>query len=146
MKSKVYVIHRNVKGQDMNHHRTLFAGRSAEWFVEAGFIAAAGLTSPERVVCANIHGMVFSKPVQAGDILRFESRVVYAGRSRLVSYVRVLFDRNEELGLDGFLTFVHVDQNGRPLPHGIVINPVDPEDIRLQEMARSLHPGRSPQG
>ena len=146
MKPKVYVIHRHVKGQDMNHHRTLFAGRSAEWFVEAGFIAAAGLTSPERVVCANIHGMVFSKPVQSGDILRFESRVVFAGRSRLVSYVRVVFDRNEELGLDGFLTFVHVDEQGRPLPHGIVIDAVDPEEIRLQEKARSLRPGTSPQG
>jgi acyl-CoA hydrolase len=125
----------------MNHHRTLFAGRSAEWFVEAGFIAAAGLTSPERVVCANIHGMVFSRPVQSGDILRFESRVVFAGRTRLVSYVRVVFDRDEELGLDGFLTFVHVDQNGRPLPHGIVIDASEPEEIRLQEKAGSLHPG-----
>jgi acyl-CoA hydrolase len=141
MKSKGYVIHRHVKGQDMNHHRTLFAGRSAEWFVEAGFIAAAGLTSPERVVCANIHGMVFSRPVQSGDILRFESRVVFAGRTRLVSYVRVVFDRDEELGLDGFLTFVHVDQNGRPLPHGIVIDASEPEEIRLQEKAGSLHPG-----
>jgi acyl-CoA hydrolase len=144
MKSKVYVIHRHVKGQDMNHHRTLFAGRSAEWFVEAGFIAAAGLTSPERVVCANIHGMVFSKPVQAGDILRFESLVVFAGRSRLVSYVRVFFDRDDVMGLDGFLTFVHVDQNGRPLPHGIVIDADEPEAIRLQQRARSLQPGTAP--
>jgi acyl-CoA hydrolase len=145
MKSKVYVIHRHVKGEDMNHHRTLFAGRGAEWFVEAGFIAAASITSPERIVCANIHGMVFSRPVQAGDILRFESSVVFAGRSRLVAYVRVVFDRNEELGLDGFLTFVHVDLHGRPLPHGIVIDAVDPEEIRLQEMAKSLYPGSSPQ-
>ncbi len=35
MKSKLYVIHRHVKGQDINHHRTLFAGRGAEWFVNA---------------------------------------------------------------------------------------------------------------
>jgi acyl-CoA hydrolase len=145
MKTKTYVIHRHVKGQDINHHRTLFAGRGAEWFVEAGFIAAAGLTSPDRIVCVNIHGLVFSKPVQSGDILRFESRVVFAGRSRLVAYVRVVFDRNEELGLDGFLTFVHVDLHGRPLPHGIVIDTLDPEEIRLQEMAKALHPGASPQ-
>ena len=35
MKSKLYVIHRHVKEQDINHHRTLFAGRGAEWFVDA---------------------------------------------------------------------------------------------------------------
>lgn len=138
MKTKSYVIYRHVKGQDLNHHGTLFAGRIAEWFVEAGLIAAAGLTSPEQVVCANIHGMVFSKPVQAGNILKFESKVVFAGRSRLVTYVRIVFDHNDETVLDGFLTFVHVDQNGRPLPHGIVIEAVDPDAVRLQEMAKNL--------
>ena len=32
MNIKTYVIHRHVKGQDLNHHGTLFAGRGAEWF------------------------------------------------------------------------------------------------------------------
>ncbi|NTU75550.1 MAG: acyl-CoA thioesterase, partial [Anaerolineaceae bacterium] len=30
-----------VKSEDLNHHGTLYAGRTAEWFVESGFIAAA---------------------------------------------------------------------------------------------------------
>ena len=34
-------IYHLVKSEDLNHHRTLFAGRGAEWLVEAGFIAAA---------------------------------------------------------------------------------------------------------
>ena len=29
-----------VMGGDLNHHGTLYAGRTAEWFVEAGFISA----------------------------------------------------------------------------------------------------------
>ena len=37
----VYSSMRLVKGEDLNHHGTLYAGRTAEWFVEAGFIAAA---------------------------------------------------------------------------------------------------------
>ena len=32
---------RLVKSEDLNHHGTLFAGRTAEWFVEAGFVSAA---------------------------------------------------------------------------------------------------------
>ena len=32
-----------VKSEDLNHHRTLYAGRTAEWFVETGFVAAANL-------------------------------------------------------------------------------------------------------
>ena len=29
-----------VKGEDLNHHGTLFAARAAGWFAEAGFAAA----------------------------------------------------------------------------------------------------------
>jgi acyl-CoA hydrolase len=138
MKIRTYMIHRHVKGQDLNHHGTLFAGRGAEWFVEAGLIAAASLTSPANVVCVNIHGMVFSKAVRAGHILRFESRVVFAGRSRLVTHVDIVFGHSDERVLDGFLTFVHVGPDGRPLPHGIVIDAVGPEETRLQERAKIL--------
>ena len=70
MNIKTYVIHRHVKGQDLNHHGTLFAGRGAEWFVEAGLIAAASLTSPEKVVCMNIHGIVFA-PIHVSGKRRF---------------------------------------------------------------------------
>lgn len=139
MNIKTYVIHRHVKGQDLNHHGTLFAGRGAEWFVEAGLIAAASLTSPERIVCVNIHGMIFSKPVRAGHILRFESKVVFAGKSRLATHVDIVFGHNDERVLDGFLTFVHVDREGRPTPHGIVIDAMNPIDRELQERAKTLY-------
>ena len=42
---------RLVKSNDLNHHGTLFAGRTAEWFVESGFIAAAGVLDPKNLVC-----------------------------------------------------------------------------------------------
>ena len=39
-----------IKSEDLNHHRSLFAGRSAEWFVEAGFIAAAAELDPNTIL------------------------------------------------------------------------------------------------
>lgn len=138
MKIKTYITNRLVKGEDLNHHGTLFAGRSAQWFVEAGFIAAANLTSPESTLCLNIHGMLFKKPVDKGTILRFESKVVYSGRTRLVSHVKVFFSKNDEFLLEGFISFINVDKDGRPAPHEIVIEAVDPEDIALQEKVKSL--------
>ena len=62
---------RLVKGEDLNHHGTLFAGRTAEWFVESGFIAATSLLNPRSVVCLKIHGMFFTKPAKSGDVLKF---------------------------------------------------------------------------
>ena len=61
MKLRTHSICRLVKSEDLNHHGTLFAGKTAMWFVESGFIAAASLTHPENIVCLNIHGMLFEK-------------------------------------------------------------------------------------
>ena len=38
---KIYETLHLVKGEDLNHHGTLFAARAAAWLVEAGFAAAA---------------------------------------------------------------------------------------------------------
>ncbi|WP_371362604.1 hypothetical protein SRRS_37310 [Sporomusa rhizae] len=138
MEVKTVSMCRLVKGGDLNHHGTLFAGRGAEWFVEAGFIAAASLTSPESTVCVKIHGMVFTKPVRKGSLIRCESKVVLAGRTSLVAYVKIVLHPSEEFIVDGFLTFINVDHQGKPTPHGISMEAVSPEDIELQAKAKSL--------
>ena len=136
MKMEKLVIHHLVKGEDLNHHRTLFAGRGAEWLVEAGFIAAANLLPPEHVLCLKIHGMQFRRPVKPGEVVRFTSRVVLAGKSSLVSYISA--DTKGELTVDGFITFVHVDDEGKSKPHGLVIEAETEEEKDLQAKARAL--------
>ena len=139
MMETVYTYHL-VKHEDLNHHGTLYAGRTAEWFVEAGFIAAAKLTHPENVVCLNIHGMQFTQPVSLGEILCFESRVVLAGRTSLMAYIQII--RANGILLRGFITFIHVGKDGKPLPHGITITPSTDEEAALQEEARRFRPGK----
>jgi acyl-CoA hydrolase len=146
MKLRTHVINHLVKSEDLNHHGTLFAGKTAMWFVESGFIAAASLTNPERIVCLNIHGMLFMKPIHNGSIIRFESRVVFAGETRLVSYIKVVDNSNDDFLVDGFITFIHVDKNARRIPHGIVIEATDPEDVALQERAKELQIARRVKG
>lgn len=107
MKLKMHNICRLVKSEDLTPHGILFAGKTAIWYVEAGFIAAASLTHPENIVCINVHSMLFKKPVQS---IRLEGKVVLASGTRLVSYVKVMDNISEQLCLDGFLSFVHVDR------------------------------------
>ena len=135
----IFVTHHLVKGEDLNHHGTLYAGRSAEWFVESGFIAAAGITRPENIVCLKIHGMTFTRPVKRGEVIRMDSRVIFTGKSRMVSFIQMKGREPDDLIVQGFITFVHVDQEGKPLPHGIVIIPDTPEESDLQELARALN-------
>lgn len=139
-----YMNYHLVKGEDLNHHGTLYAGRTAEWFVEAGFIAASSMTNPENTVCMQIHGMRFARPVKKGEIVKFESQVVFAGRTKLVTYIRVCVkDQNV---VEGFITFIHVDLDGKPLPHGIVLIPETEEEKVLQEKAKALFSAPSKEG
>ncbi len=130
------ITHHLVKSEDLNHHGTLYAGRCAEWFVESGFIAAASLTKPENIVCSKIHGMTFSRPVRRGEVVQFRSMIVHAGKSRLVAIIQMAGQGDEVLR--GFITFVHVDAEGRPLPHGLTLTAETPEEKALQNEALGL--------
>jgi acyl-CoA hydrolase len=130
-------ITRLIKSEDLNHHGTLFAGRTAEWFVEAGFLAAASLVDPKGVVCVHIHGMHFTKPVYPGQIIKFISKVVYTGKSSMISYIKVATQDSDAHFLDGFITFVYVDEHTKPIPHHVTIVPRTDEDIALHNKAKA---------
>lgn len=136
MESTTFSSHRLVKNEDLNHHGTLYAGRSAEWFVEAGFIAAASCTRPENIVCLKIHGMTFIRPVRPGELIVFESKIILAGRTTLHIHVRML--TKGDFVLDGFITFVHVDSDGKSKPHGITVTLNNEEDQVIQERLKAL--------
>lgn len=129
---------RLIKSEDLNHHGTLFAGRTAEWFVESGFIAAASLLEPQNVVCLKIHGMYFTSPARPGEVLKFESRIVYTGKSSLVSYIRVCKGNCDKPLVDGFVTFIHVDGDTKPTPHNLEVVPETEADRKLMESAMNL--------
>ena len=129
---------RLVKSEDLNHHGTLFAGRTAEWFVEAGFVAAANVLNPKHVVCLQIHGMYFAAPVRPGDVLKFASKIICTGKSSLMAYITVTKMNDNKNLVSGFVTYIHVDDNTRPAPHGITIIPETDEDKQLNELAQCV--------
>jgi acyl-CoA hydrolase len=138
LKPSTSVTMRLVKSEDLNHHGTLFAGRTAEWFVESGFIATTTLLDPKSVVCLKIHGMFFTKPARSGEVLKFSSKVVFTGRTSLTVYVHVEKSNDEETFVEGFVTFIHVDEKTRPASHYIEIVPETEGDKALHESAKNL--------
>jgi acyl-CoA hydrolase len=123
----------------LNHHGTLYAGRMADWFVEAGFIAAASLLDPKSMVCLKIHGLHFLRSVKAGEIIRFCAKIIHTGTSSLTANVRVNGKEKDKPIIDGFITFIHVDEKTKPAPHHIEIKPVSDEDKALHEKAGALN-------
>lgn len=136
MSTTTYTTYHLVKSEDLNHHGTLYAGRTAEWFVESGFIAAASLTKPENIVCLKIHGMTFTAPVRPGSLAQFTSKVVYTGRSKIVVMIKLSVKETDVV--KGFISFVNVDKDTNPLPHGVTIVPETDEEKELFEIGKNL--------
>jgi acyl-CoA hydrolase len=129
-----------VKGEDLNHHGTLFAARTAAWYVESAFVAAAASNkNSSEIVCRNIHGMSFGVPVEKGDVVCFSSRVARVGRTSITVHVSV---RSELTGVEqvsGFVTFVTVDEEGRKKPHGIALDESEDDmERQIRELADKL--------
>jgi len=134
-----FTTYRLIKSEDLNHHGTLFAGRSAEWFVESGFIAASSIINPKNVICLKIHGMHFSKSVKLGKTVCYKSKIVFCGKTSIVAYICVsTIDHPEDTIVDGFITFVHVNEATKPIAHGIEMIATTIEDIELQQKAIAL--------
>lgn len=137
---KNYVNSRLVKSEELNHHGTLFAGRTAEWFVESAFIAAAStIGNPNNVVCLNIHGLLFRNPVNMGEIVRFTSKVVHLGKTSIVVYTKMETEIAKTTPVDGFITFICVDDNGNKKLHGLTMDETqDEEELALREQSKNL--------
>jgi acyl-CoA hydrolase len=127
-----------VKSEDLNHHRTLYAGRSAEWFVEAGFIAVSQLVDQHHAVCLKIHGMQIGKPVKGGQVITFKAKIAYTGKSSFIVYVSATVPNTKQIIIEGFISFVHVDDDAKSAPHYIKVVPVNEEDKMLYARAKEL--------
>lgn len=136
MAFKQHTTNHLVKSEDLNHHGTLYAGRCAEWTVEAGFIAVAYELNPVSIVCLQIHGLEFLQPVHAGHIIRFSSQIIRTGRSTLTVYIEVCDSRDQKtITSDAFITFCHVDQDTKAQPHGLVFEPANEREKELNAKA-----------
>ncbi len=121
---KTYESNHLVKGEDLNHHGTLFAAKAASWFVEAAFVAAAcehGNTS--EIVCRNIQDMSFTTPLEKGAVVQITSKIVEAGNTSLKVYVEMKDSVSQAVAVTGHVIFVTVDEVTRTkIPHGIIVD------------------------
>lgn len=117
------VVSRLVRPEDLNHHGTLFAGQMAKWLIEAGLIMASRLTGkPEDIVCVQLNGMTFKKPVNNGDLIEVKSRVAYLGSTSIMIYSEVIRQQDDVPLVTNMATFVTVSKDGQPYKHGLKLN------------------------
>ncbi len=120
---KKTIISHLVKPEDLQHHGTLFAGRMAEWLVEACFIAACQFVGkPEDVVCVKVHGISFKKPINDGNIIEIRARVAYVGTTSITVYGRTFNSQEQIPSVLGMVTFATADRQGKSCAHGLSLS------------------------
>jgi acyl-CoA hydrolase len=102
-----------------NHYGTIFGGRVLELMDMTGAMAAMRFAN-EDTVTASIEAVDFKKPVKVGDIMELKAKVIYTAHTSMVVKVDVYkvgkFSPGKEFTCRGFLVFVAVDADGRPIP------------------------------
>jgi acyl-CoA hydrolase len=123
---------------------TIFGGRIMSWIDIAGAIAA-GRHARRIVVTASIDALHFVAPVKVGHVVHIRASVNYAGKTSMEVGVRV--DAENQLTgsmshtATAYLTFVALDDNGRPtaVPP---LHPETPEEKRRCEQAAKRRKAR----
>ena len=124
----------HVQPPDTNFHGTLFGGMLLSHIDDLAAIAAVK-HARKNVVTASIDSVDFLTPVRAGDAIFIEAFVTYTRRTSMEVFVKVITENlvSEERKVcnTAFLTFVAIDENGKPTP----VPPVYPES----DYEKSLH-------
>lgn len=119
MKETISITTELVFPQDTNVHGTLFGGKLISYIDVVGSFSAVRLCRLP-VVTASIDSVDFIKPIREGDVITLESMVTWTGQTSMEVIVKVttenLVSGQKDLAALSFLTYVAIDDKGRPVP------------------------------
>ncbi len=132
---------------DANVRGRVDGGKALEWIDKAGYACAVGWAGTYCVTSyvGNVH---FTRPVNVGDVVEVDARIVYVGRTSLQVVCTVssgdVRDERLRINTQCLLQFVAMDENGRPTE----VPPWQPEDdweraeneraLRISELRRKI--------
>ena len=115
-----------VQSKDINGQNRLFGGRLMEWIDETAALAAMRHCGGLVTTCA-VDQLVFEHGAALNQIIVLKSRVTYVGNTSLEvkvdSFVEDPGTGDRFLINHAYLVFVHVDEDGKPIPirYGLTI-------------------------
>jgi len=107
---------------DCNANGDIFGGWVMAQVDIAGSVLPARLVRG-RMATVAVNEFIFKQPVRVGDILSFFARIVKVGRTSVTVKVEVYAERYRSQGeytkvTEAHLTYVAIDEQGRPCPIG----------------------------
>ncbi|WP_066387019.1 acyl-CoA thioesterase [Neobacillus mesonae] len=124
---------------DVNDHHTLFGGKLMS---DADMLASLSATRHSRKECvtASTDSVDFLSPITPKDSVCFESFVTWTGTSSMEVFVKIIAENmisgERKIAATAFLTFVALDEHGRPTQVPAVI-PETEEEKKLFETGKA---------
>jgi acyl-CoA thioesterase YciA len=113
--------------RDTNPQGTIFGGVLLSYIDQAGALGARA-QAPCRFVTVALETVEFREPVYVGDVLSFYTAVKRVGRTSITVHVSVEAQRFADPRqvvevTQATVTYVSVDEQRRPVPHGLPAMP-----------------------
>ena len=108
-----------VKPQDLNSGGTLFGGTLLSWIDEDAAIFVISRLKSKRIVTKYMSEINFVNSAKNGDIIEIGLEVINYGRTSVTirCLVRNKITQEEIIKIEK-IVFVHINESGRPSPHG----------------------------
>jgi acyl-CoA hydrolase len=125
---------------DTNIFNALYGGRLVEWIDNVASIVAIK-HGRRRAVTGSIDSLYFLSPIHLADIVKMEGRINYVTRTTMEIEVDVKSQEGltgtEHYATKAYLTYVAVDQDGRPteIP-GLIVETEDEKKRFVEGEAR----------
>jgi acyl-CoA hydrolase len=124
---------------DVNNHNTLFGGRLMSDMDMIASISAVRHARKE-VVTASTDSVDFLSPITQQDSVCIESFITWTGTSSMEVFVKVIAENlmtgNRKIAATAFLTFVALDEDGKPTKVPGII-PETKEEKKLFETGKA---------
>jgi len=109
-----------IKPGDLNANNTLFGGALLRWIDEEAGIYAMSKLNTKQVVTKYISEIDFVSSAKQGDVIEIGLKFISIGTTSISfsCIVRNVFTMKTILSIEK-IVFVKIDDNEKPVPHGI---------------------------
>jgi len=111
-----------IKKSDLGFHGNLFGGKLLAWIDAAAAGYAMQLCDTPRMVTVSIDKCNFEKPARESQLLKIYGRPNKVGNTSVMLYMEArahnVYTGVQSLVLKTNITFVHIDEEGNPIPIG----------------------------
>jgi len=131
-----------IKKSDLGFHGNLFGSNLLAWIDAAAAGYAMQLCDTPRMVTVSIDKCNFEKPARESQLLKIYGKPSKVGNTSVTLYMEArahnVYTGVQSIVLKTNITFVHIDEEGNPIPIGEkgrrrITNLIDNESAAVQE-------------